>query len=144
MFQALWFVVPCTGFRAAASFCGLQTGFEFVGIRDGATANGRYREGEAGSRTQRVGAEGKVCAVGPCRHAVSVHNTVGTREDHGAMTAPTVEAAINDLMDRAWNVVYHLLAERGLLGDGLDVEEYTGIHSWGTATPATRSSTPGL
>jgi len=46
------------------------------------------------------------------------------------MTAPTVEAAINDLMDRAWNVVYHLLLERGLLGDGLDVEEYTGIHSW--------------
>ncbi|MBT2597928.1 hypothetical protein [Arthrobacter sp. ISL-72] len=46
------------------------------------------------------------------------------------MTAPTVEAAINDLMDRAWNVVYDLLAERGLLGDGLDVEEYTGIHSW--------------
>jgi hypothetical protein len=31
---------------------------------------------------------------------------------------------------RACNVVYHLLAERGLLGDGLDVEEYTGIHSW--------------
>jgi hypothetical protein len=46
------------------------------------------------------------------------------------MTAPTVEAAINDLMDRAWNVVYTLLAERGLLGEGLDVEEYTGIHSW--------------
>ncbi|MDQ0864980.1 hypothetical protein [Arthrobacter globiformis] len=46
------------------------------------------------------------------------------------MTAPTVEAAINDLMDRAWNVVYDLLSERGLLGDGLDVEEYTGIHSW--------------
>jgi hypothetical protein len=46
------------------------------------------------------------------------------------MTAPTVEAAINDLMDRAWNVVYDLLAERGLLHDGLDVEEYTGIHSW--------------
>lgn len=46
------------------------------------------------------------------------------------MTAPTVEAAINDLMDRAWNVVYTLLSERGLLGDGLDVEEYTGIHSW--------------
>jgi nicotinamide riboside kinase len=46
------------------------------------------------------------------------------------MTAPTVEAAINDLMDRAWNVVYGLLEERGLLGDGLDVEDYTGIHSW--------------
>ncbi|SDM03144.1 hypothetical protein [Arthrobacter sp. ok362] len=46
------------------------------------------------------------------------------------MTAPTVEAAINDLMDRGWNVVYDLLSERGLLGDGLDVEEYTGIHSW--------------
>lgn len=46
------------------------------------------------------------------------------------MTAPTVEAAIHDLMDLAWNVVYDLLAERGLLGDGLDVGEYTGIHSW--------------
>ncbi|MBT2512859.1 hypothetical protein [Arthrobacter sp. ISL-30] len=46
------------------------------------------------------------------------------------MTAPTVEAAINDLMDRAWNLVYELLSERGLLGDVLDVDEYTGIHSW--------------
>ena len=46
------------------------------------------------------------------------------------MTAPTVEAAIHELMDLAWNVVYDLLNERGLLGDGLDVEEYTGIHSW--------------
>jgi nicotinamide riboside kinase len=46
------------------------------------------------------------------------------------MTAPTVEAAIHDLMDLAWNVVYGLLVERGLLGDGLDVDEYTGIHSW--------------
>ncbi|WP_251024605.1 hypothetical protein [Arthrobacter sp. ISL-65] len=46
------------------------------------------------------------------------------------MTAPTVEAAIHELMDLAWNVVYDLLAERGLFGDGLFVEEYTGIHSW--------------
>jgi hypothetical protein len=46
------------------------------------------------------------------------------------MTAPTVEAAIQDLTDLAWNVVYDLLAERELLGDGLFVEEYTGIHSW--------------
>ena len=46
------------------------------------------------------------------------------------MTAPTVEAAIHELMDHAWNVVYDLLEERGLLGDGLFVEEYTGIHSW--------------
>ncbi|MBT2546879.1 hypothetical protein [Arthrobacter sp. ISL-65] len=46
------------------------------------------------------------------------------------MTAPTVEAAIHELMDLAWNVVYDLLAGRGLLGDGLFVEEYTGIHSW--------------
>jgi nicotinamide riboside kinase len=46
------------------------------------------------------------------------------------MTAPTVEAAIHDLMDLAWNLVYDLLAERGLLGDGLIVEEYTGINSW--------------
>jgi nicotinamide riboside kinase len=46
------------------------------------------------------------------------------------MTAPTVEAAIHELMDLAWNLVYNLLEERGLLGDGLEVEEYTGIHSW--------------
>jgi hypothetical protein len=46
------------------------------------------------------------------------------------MTAPTVEAAIHELMDLAWHVVYDLLEERGLLGDGLFVEEYTGIHSW--------------
>jgi hypothetical protein len=46
------------------------------------------------------------------------------------MTAPTVEVAIHELMDLAWNLVYNLLEERGLLGDGLEVEEYTGIHSW--------------
>lgn len=46
------------------------------------------------------------------------------------MTAPTVEAAIHELMDLAWNVVYDLLEQRGLLGDGFFVEEYTGIHSW--------------
>ena len=46
------------------------------------------------------------------------------------MTDPTVEAAIHELMDLAWNVVYDLLVERGLLGDGLFVEEFTGIHSW--------------
>jgi hypothetical protein len=46
------------------------------------------------------------------------------------MAAPTVEAAIHELMDLAWNVVYDLLDERGLLGDGLEVGEYTGIHSW--------------
>ena len=46
------------------------------------------------------------------------------------MTAPTVEAAIHELMDLAWNVVYDLLSERGLLNDGLEVREYTGIHSW--------------
>jgi hypothetical protein len=46
------------------------------------------------------------------------------------MTAPTVEAAIHELMDLAWNVVYDLLEERGLLGDGFEVAAYTGIHSW--------------
>ncbi|HEU4667091.1 MAG TPA: hypothetical protein VFS79_05440 [Arthrobacter sp.] len=46
------------------------------------------------------------------------------------MTAPTVEAAIHELMDLAWNVVYGLLEQRGLLGDGFLVEEYTGIQSW--------------
>jgi nicotinamide riboside kinase len=46
------------------------------------------------------------------------------------MTAPTVEAAIHELMDLAWNLVYDLLEQRGLLGDGLFVEEYTGIQSW--------------
>ncbi|BCW78291.1 hypothetical protein [Arthrobacter sp. NicSoilC5] len=51
-------------------------------------------------------------------------------EDYEGMTVPTVEAAIHELMDLAWNVVYDLLSERGLLGDGFFVEEYTGIHSW--------------
>jgi len=46
------------------------------------------------------------------------------------MTAPTVEGAIHELMDLAWNLVHDLLDQRGLLGDGLVVEEYTGIHSW--------------
>lgn len=46
------------------------------------------------------------------------------------MTAPTVEAAIHELMDFCWNVVYDLLEARDLLGGGLFVEEYTGIHSW--------------
>lgn len=46
------------------------------------------------------------------------------------MTAPTVEAAIHELIDLAWNVVYDLLEQRGLLSDGFFVEEYTGIHSW--------------
>lgn len=46
------------------------------------------------------------------------------------MSAPTVDAAINDLMDWAWNAVYALLTERGLLGDGLVVEDYTGLASW--------------
>ena len=46
------------------------------------------------------------------------------------MSAPTVDAAINDLMDWAWHAVYELLAARGLLGEGLDVGEYTGMFSW--------------
>lgn len=54
------------------------------------------------------------------------------------MTAPTVEAAIDELMDLAWNLVYDLLDERGLLGDGLFVEEYTGIQSWVEDPSATR------
>ncbi|UKA53539.1 hypothetical protein LFT45_17740 [Arthrobacter sp. FW305-BF8] len=33
---------------------------------------------------------------------------------------------IHELMDLAWNVVYDLLQERELLGDGLFVEEFTG------------------
>ncbi|KRE54137.1 hypothetical protein ASG92_24920 [Arthrobacter sp. Soil736] len=33
-------------------------------------------------------------------------------------------------MDLAWNVVYDLLQERGLIGDGFFVEDCTGIHSW--------------
>ncbi|MDQ0693172.1 hypothetical protein QF047_004132 [Arthrobacter sp. W4I7] len=41
-----------------------------------------------------------------------------------------MEAAIHELMDLAWNLVYDLLEERGLPGDGLEVQEYTGIHSW--------------
>jgi hypothetical protein len=46
------------------------------------------------------------------------------------MTAPTVEAAIHELMDLSWNVVHDLLEERRLLDDGPEVREYTGIHSW--------------
>ncbi|MDQ0636409.1 hypothetical protein QFZ40_004380 [Arthrobacter pascens] len=46
------------------------------------------------------------------------------------MTAPTVEGAIHELIDLAWNLVYDLLDQWGLLGDGLFVEEYTGVHSW--------------
>jgi nicotinamide riboside kinase len=46
------------------------------------------------------------------------------------MSAPTVDAAINELMDWAWHAVYELLAARGLLGEGLDVAEYTGMSSW--------------
>ena len=64
------------------------------------------------------------------RHAADVPVAVGAPADYEGMTAPTVEAAIHELMDLAWNVVYDLLVERGLLGDGLFVEEYTGIHSW--------------
>jgi UDP-N-acetylmuramyl pentapeptide synthase len=39
------------------------------------------------------------------------------------MTAPTVEAAIHELMGLAWNLVYDLLQERGLLGDVAEVGE---------------------
>src|SRR5881409_3513739 len=46
------------------------------------------------------------------------------------MSTPTVEAAINDLMDRAWSAVYKMLSERSLIGHDLDVEEYTGLMSW--------------
>lgn len=49
---------------------------------------------------------------------------------HQYMSAPTVDAAINDLLDWAWHAVYELLAARGLLGEGLDVGEYTGMSSW--------------
>jgi len=46
------------------------------------------------------------------------------------MSVPTVEAAINELMDWEWHAVEELLAKRGLLGDGLVVEDYTGLMSW--------------
>ncbi|MET4143883.1 hypothetical protein [Arthrobacter sp. UYCo732] len=46
------------------------------------------------------------------------------------MSAPTVDAAICDLMDWAWNSVEELLKRHGLLGDGLVVEDYTGMMSW--------------
>ncbi|WP_422758841.1 hypothetical protein [Paenarthrobacter sp. C1] len=46
------------------------------------------------------------------------------------MTAPTVEAAIHELLELAWNLVYGLLVDRSLLGDGFFVEDFTGIHSW--------------
>lgn len=41
-----------------------------------------------------------------------------------------MEAAINELMDWAWHQVEELLAKRGLLGDGLVVDDYTGLMSW--------------
>lgn len=46
------------------------------------------------------------------------------------MSVPAVEAAINELMDWEWQAVEELLANRGLLGDGLVVEDYTGMMSW--------------
>lgn len=46
------------------------------------------------------------------------------------MSAPTVDAVINDLMDWAWQAVYELLSARGLLDGELVVEEYTGLMSW--------------
>jgi hypothetical protein len=46
------------------------------------------------------------------------------------MSVPTVEAAINELMDWEWHAVVELLAKRGLLGDGLVVADYTGMMSW--------------
>lgn len=46
------------------------------------------------------------------------------------MSVPTVEAAINELMDWEWHAVEEVLAKRGLLGDGLVVEDYTGMMSW--------------
>ncbi len=46
------------------------------------------------------------------------------------MSVPTVDAAINDLMDWAWQAVFELLSARGLLGDGLVIEDYTGLMSW--------------
>lgn len=55
---------------------------------------------------------------------------VGGRCKYLAMSTPTVDAAINDLMDWGWHAVYELLAARGLLGEGLLVEEYTGLLSW--------------
>ncbi|MDR6508569.1 hypothetical protein J2805_004286 [Arthrobacter oryzae] len=45
------------------------------------------------------------------------------------MSAPTVDAAINDLLDWAWHAVYDLLAARALLGEGLNVGEYAGMSS---------------
>lgn len=41
-----------------------------------------------------------------------------------------MDAAINDLMDWAWQAVFELLSARGLLGDGLVIEDYTGLMSW--------------
>lgn len=55
---------------------------------------------------------------------------VDDRCHHEYMSAPTVDAVINDLMDWAWHAVYELLAQCGLLGDGLAIEEYTGLTSW--------------
>lgn len=62
--------------------------------------------------------------------AAPVPLIVRGRWQHRSMSIPTVHAAINDLMDWGWHAVYELLAARGLLGDGLAVEEYTGLMSW--------------
>ncbi|WP_285245762.1 hypothetical protein [Pseudarthrobacter sp. fls2-241-R2A-127] len=38
--------------------------------------------------------------------------------------------AHDDCRALSWNLVYTLLEDRGLVGDGFFVEEFTGIHSW--------------
>jgi hypothetical protein len=62
--------------------------------------------------------------------AAQVPLIVDCRCHHRDMSTPTVEAAINELMDWEWHAVEELLAKRGLLGDGLLVEDYTGLMSW--------------
>jgi hypothetical protein len=64
-------------------------------------------------------------------HAFRLPKLACARENDRGMTAPTVEAAIHELMDLAWNVVYDLLEQRGPIGDEFFAEDNTGIHSLG-------------
>lgn len=58
------------------------------------------------------------------------------------MTAPTADAAIHDLMDFAWNVVYDLLAGDCLVTGSTSESTPGSIPGW-TTRPGTPSFTPG-
>lgn len=70
----------------------------------------------------------QLCVVPDTRSACAPDR--GGQCHHQYMSAPTVDTAINDLLDWACHAVYELLAAKDLLGEGLDVGEYTGMSSW--------------